>query len=83
MENRKEDKDFTAIKQGRVKYIYHRKKCVWDNIGEMVRSGWSLHEACNRIYEVNGQNSNVTQIINEMRKDRENRGNASLRITKA
>ena len=43
--NRKAAKDFTDIEQGRVKYIYHRRKVVWDNIGEMVRGSWSSHEA--------------------------------------
>ena len=44
----------------------------------MVRSGWSSHEACDRIYEVYGHNSTVTRIINEMRKYGENRGKPEL-----
>jgi hypothetical protein len=47
--NRKAAKDFTAYERGKVKYIYHRRKVVWDKIGEMVRSGWSSDEACNKI----------------------------------
>ena len=31
--NRKAAKDFTAIERGRVKYIYHRRKVIWDKIG--------------------------------------------------
>ena len=81
LENRKAAKDFTAIEPGRVKYIYHRRKVVWEKIGEMVRGGRSSHEACNRNYEVYGQNSTVTYIIDEMRKDRKNGGNPALRIT--
>ena len=49
LENKKSDKDFTAIERGRVKYIYRRRKVVWYNIGSMVRSDWSLHESCNII----------------------------------
>ena len=79
--NQKATKDFTAIEQSRVKHIYHRRKFVWDKIEEMVRGGWSSHEACNRIYEVYVQNSTVTYIIKKMRKDRKNGGNRALRIT--
>jgi len=46
----------------------------------MVRSGWSANDACNRIYEVYGESSSVTQIINQMRRDRRNGGHPALRI---
>ena len=45
-------------------------------------SGWSLHEVCNRIYEVYRHNSTVTRIVNEIIKDRETRLSQALRITK-
>ena len=51
-------------------------------MGKMVRGGWSSHEGCNQIYQVYGQNSDVTYIINEMRNYRKNGGNPALRITK-
>ena len=67
--NRKPAKDLTAAERGQVKYVYHRKKVLWDKVAEMVRSGWSAHDACNRMYEVYGESSSVTQIINQMRRD--------------
>jgi len=67
--NRKPAKDFTAAERGQVKYVYHRRKVLWDKVAEMVRSGWSAHDACNRMYEVYGESSSVTQIINQMRRD--------------
>ena len=79
--NRKAAKNFTAVERGRVKYIYHRRKVVWHKVAEMVRSGWSAHDACNRLYEVYGHNSTVTQIINRMRTDRKNGGHPELRMT--
>ena len=65
--NRKPAKDFTASERGKVKYVYHRRKVVWDKIGEMIRSGWSSDEACNKIYEAYGAQKNITYIINQMR----------------
>ena len=73
-------KDYTAIDWGRVKYLYHRRKVVWYNIGEMVSSSWSFHKACDIIYKVYRHNSTVTHIIIEMIKDKENGGYPSLRI---
>ena len=81
LSNRKTAKDFTAIDWGRVKYLYLRKTFVWYNIGEMVSSSLSLHEACDIIYKGFVQNSTVTCIINEMMEDRENGGYPSLCIT--
>ena len=70
LENRKIDKDFTAIDWGRVKYLYHRRNVFWYNIGEMLSSSWSLKEACDIIYKGYGQNSTGTCIINEMMENR-------------
>ena len=78
--NRKPAKDFTASERGKVKYVYHRRKVVWDKIGEMIRSGWSSDEACNKIYEAYGAQKNITYIINQMRKDKKNGGHPSLRM---
>ena len=61
------------------KYAFHRRKVVWDTVGQMVRCGWNAAEACNKIYTVYGQQSNITIIINQMRKDRKNGGNPALR----
>ena len=77
--NRKAAKDFSIAERGNCKYAYHRRKVVWDTVGQMVRSGWNAAEACNKIYSVYGQQSSVTNIINQMRKDRKNGGNPALR----
>lgn len=67
--NHEAAKDFNAAEGGRVKYVYHRRKVVWDQVSEMVRSGWSAHEACTNIYDVFGANQTVTSIPNQLRKD--------------
>ena len=79
--NHKPAKDFNAVERGRVKHVYHRRKVVWDQVSEMVRSGWSAHEACNKIYDVYGANQTVTSITNQLRKDRNNGGHPALRVT--
>ena len=67
--NNKAAKDFTSKERGKVKYLYHRRKVVWERVAEMVRSGYTAHDACNKIYEVYGANLSVTNIINLMRRD--------------
>ena len=67
---RKAAKDFTSFERGKVKYNYHRRKVVWDVVGELVCGGWTAAVACDRISEVYGQQESVTNIINRMRKDR-------------
>ena len=78
--NRKPAKDFTGSERGRHKYSYHRRKVVWDQVAEMVRSGWDANTACTKIYEVYGANQAVTYIINQMRKDKMTGGHPSLKI---
>ena len=41
-----------------MKYNYHRRKVVWDQISLMVRAGFTAHVACDRILEVYGAGSN-------------------------
>jgi hypothetical protein len=75
---RKPAKDFTAEERGRVKYSYHRRKVVWDKIAELVRAGHTAQVAIDRIYQVYGQASTVTSIINQMRQDRRTGGHPQL-----
>jgi hypothetical protein len=67
---RKAAKLFTAAERGRVKYTYHRRKVIWDQVSLMIRAGHSAQTAIDRIYEVYGANRSVTWIINTMRRDR-------------
>jgi hypothetical protein len=78
--NRKAAKDFTATERGKVKHKYSKRKVFWDKVAEMVRSGWSAQDACNRIYEVYGANETVTSIISRMQRDKRNGGNPALRV---
>ena len=77
---RKPAKDFTATERGRVKYMYHRRKVVWDKVAELVRAGHTAQVAIDRIYQAYGRNQSVTTIINRMRSDRQNGGHPNLRV---
>ena len=76
--NRKEAKYFLIAERGNCNSAFHRRKVVWDTVGQMDRCGWNAAEACNNIYTVYGQQLSVTSMINQMRKDRKNGGNPAL-----
>jgi hypothetical protein len=77
---RKAARLFTAAERGRVKYTYHRRKVVWDQVALMIRAGHTAQTAIDRICEVHGVNRSVTQIINRMRRDRSTGGNPLLNV---
>ena len=72
---RKPARDFTMHERGGAnKYKYCRRKVVWDLIESMMRSGLSSHVCIDRIYAAYGENRSVTEIINCVRRDK-NEGN--------
>ena len=78
---RKAAKLFTAAERGQVKYKYHRRKVVWDQVTIMIRAGHTAQTAIDRILEVYGGGENrrsVTMIINQMRRDKRNGGDPLL-----
>ena len=64
-------KDFTAAERGKVKYLYHHQKVVWDIIARLMHAGFTAEVAIDRIYSVYGCHQSVTKIINDMRRDRQ------------
>lgn len=71
IEGNKAAKWFSATERGKVKYIYTRRKIVWDQVTSLMRAGYTAQTAVNRIYEVHGRHKSVTWIINQMRKNRQ------------
>jgi len=67
---RKAARLFTAQERGRVKHKYTRRKHVWDLIKLLIRTGLSYQTACDRIYNVYGQATTVTTIINRINHDK-------------
>ena len=69
---RKAARLFTREERGKVKHKYHRRKVVWDLISRLIRAGLTAQVACDRIYNVYGDNKTVTYIINRIKTDTKN-----------
>ncbi|KAI2493756.1 hypothetical protein MHU86_20795 [Fragilaria crotonensis] len=67
---RKPARLFTPAERGRCKYLYHRRKVVWDQIASMIRAGHTAQSAIDYLYYQYGRDKPVTQIINDMRRHR-------------
>lgn len=65
---RKPARLFTPAERGRCKYLYHRRKVVWDQIASMIRAGHTAQSAIEYLYYQYGRDKPVTQIINDMRR---------------
>ena len=78
---RKAARLFTSAERGRSKYKFHRRKIVWDIISALVRAGHTADTAVDRIYAVYGGQKSVTDIINGIKKDKQNGTlNPNLRV---
>ncbi|KAI2497397.1 hypothetical protein MHU86_17108 [Fragilaria crotonensis] len=69
---RKPARLFSETERGQVKYKYSRRKVIWDVIRNLVSLGHSLQRAIDMIYNVYGPQTSVTEIINRLRKDKNN-----------
>ena len=69
---RKPARLFSATERGRVKYKYTRRKVVWDLVRNLVNLGHTAERAIDMIYDVYGAQTNVSNIINRIRKDKMN-----------
>jgi hypothetical protein len=78
---RKPARLFSEAEQGQVKFKYSRRKAIWDVVRNMVSLGHTANWAIDLIYEVYGPQTSVTDIINQLRKDK-NKGtlNPNLQI---
>ena len=70
-----------AERGGKVKHIYCRRKVIWTMVSGLVRQGYTLDTAIDLIYSVYGQQMSVTNIINQIKKDRKDGTlNPNLRV---
>ena len=66
---------FTAEERGKVKHTFYKRNIFWQKCGEMIRaSQMDAQVACDKIYEVYGQNQSVTKILEAMKRDHIDRG---------
>jgi hypothetical protein len=63
----------TFFKRGERESQTHEspKKVVWDCIAALVRAGFTSQVTIDRVYQVYGENTTVTRIINRMKADRQ------------
>ena len=63
-------KDYTAVERGRNKHTYSRRRVFWDAVVKLMARGYTADSAIDRISEAYGRRLSVTQVINQMKKDR-------------
>jgi hypothetical protein len=70
-----------AERGGKVKHKYCRRKVIWTMVSGLVRQGYTSDTAIDLIYSVYGQQMSVTNIINQIKKDRKDGTlNPNLRV---
>ena len=63
-------KDYTAVERGRNKHTYSRRRVFWDAVVKLMARGYMADSAIDRISGAYGRRLSVTQVINQMKKDR-------------
>ena len=63
-------KDYTAVERGRNKHTYSRRRVFWDAVVKLMARGYMADSAIDQISGAYGRRLSVTQVINEMKKDR-------------
>ncbi len=63
-------KDYTAVERGRNKHTYSRRRVLWDAVVKLMARGYMADSAIDQISGAYGRRLSVTQVINEMKKDR-------------
>ena len=72
---------FTARERGRWKHKYTRRRVFWEWMGKMIAAGHTVNVSIDRLYQVYGRDKCVTEILNALRKDRnDNRLHVLLRV---
>jgi hypothetical protein len=71
---------FTASERGKVRFMYCRRKIIWDTIEGLVQRGLTSDAAIDRVYnECGGQNTKVNDVVSKLKAFRKN-GNPVLHI---
>ena len=75
----KATKDFTPQERGKEKYAYYQSNVFWIQVSRMIRSGYTVDRAIEKIYSVYGHMQPVTKILFAMIKDKKIGGHPELR----
>ena len=66
---RKPAKLFTRQERGIRRFLYSKRKLVWDKISLLVRQGYGWEAACDSIYAAYGRNLSIAQIMRQIQVD--------------
>ena len=72
-------RDFNASERGACRFVYARRNYVWQLVVKLIRMGYSSDKAIDKIYDVYGHNTSVTNIIKGIIADKKNGGNNAFR----
>ena len=67
---RRPAKSFSKEERGMDRYNYYKRNIFWSLVVEMVQRGRSANESIDKIYQVYGYKSSVTQIIKKLQEDK-------------
>ena len=72
-------RDFTSSERGARRFVYAKRNHVWQLVVKLTRMGYSSDKAIDKIYDVYGHNTSVTNIIKGIVADKKNGGNNAFR----
>ena len=58
------------VERGQKKHTYSRRRVFWDAVVKLMARGYMADSAIDRISGAYGRRLSVTQVINQMKKDR-------------
>jgi hypothetical protein len=61
---------FSFSERDCVKQTFHHRKILWDMISGLTRQGFTANSAIDAIYNIYGQQTSVTNIINGVKRDK-------------
>ena len=70
--DRRPAKSFSRKERGMCRHLYSKRNIFWSLVVEMVRRGNTANSAIDKIYEVYGFKTSVTDILRELQKDKKN-----------
>ena len=73
-------RDFNSSERGACRFVYAKRNHVWQLVVKLTRMGYiSSDKAIDKIYDVYGHNTSVTNIIKGIVADKKNGGNNAFR----
>ena len=67
---RRPAKTFSRKERGSCRHVYSKRNLFWSLVVEMIRRGHTANSAIDKIYEVYGFKTSVTDILRQLQKDK-------------